>query len=223
MKKIAVVTAGMNDQSSTTSLATQAAEAIQEAAGDLGADYDFELITLRSLSDQIGQAVATGRPSAELRKTLDGLREADGVVMATPVYKASYAGLFKSFVDLLDDDALLGTPMLLLATAGTPRHALVPDDLMRPLFAYMRALPIPTSVFAATEDWAEPAALRTRMERAAQELVTLVQAGTMDKIRRQGKGRYRTTFVASGGTEDEDVAAQVDFDTELMRLAAGGK
>jgi FMN reductase len=93
------------------------------------------------------------------------------------VFSASYSGLFKTFFDVLDKDALIGTPVLLGATAGTARHSLAVEFAMRPLFAYLRAVPVPTGVFAATEDWAgggTDAALAGRVDRAAGELADLV-------------------------------------------------
>ena len=79
-------------------------------------------------------------------------------------------------MDLLDNDLLIAKPVLLAATAGSSRHALVADEQMRPLFAYMRALTLPTSVFAAPEDWGTPE-LGDRIRRSATELEALVQAG----------------------------------------------
>ena len=72
----------------------------------------------------------------------------------TPVFSASYSGLFKSFFDVLDPDALAGKPVLIAATGGTARHSLVLEHALRPLFAYLRAVVVPTAVFAASEDWA---------------------------------------------------------------------
>jgi FMN reductase len=96
------------------------------------------------------------------------------------VFTASYSGLFKSFVDVLDEDALTGKPVLLGATAGTARHSLVLEHAMRPLFSHLRAATVPTAVFAAPEDWAGGvdgvAPLDRRITRAAGELADLVAA-----------------------------------------------
>src|SRR6266700_7804592 len=89
----------------------------------------------------------------QLLETLAGVLPADAVIAAAPVYKAGISGLFKSFVDVLDNDLLIAKPVVLAAAAGSSRHALVVDEQMRSLFAYMRALTLPTSVFAAPEDW----------------------------------------------------------------------
>jgi len=93
------------------------------------------------------------------------------------VFNASYSGLFKLFFDVVERDALAGMPVLVAATGGTPRHSLVVDHAMRPLFAYLGAATVPTGVFAAAEDWGQgatpaDAALAERIDRAAGELAT---------------------------------------------------
>ena len=102
---------------------------------------------------------------------------ADAVVAVTPVFSASYSGLFKTFFDVLEPDALAGTPVLVAATAGTARHSLVLDFALRPLFTYLRATVVPTGVFAASEDFGTAGAdgaLSGRVDRAARELADLV-------------------------------------------------
>lgn len=89
------------------------------------------------------------------------------------MFSASYSGLFKMFVDILDPDALTGVPVLVAATAGTARHALVLDYALRPLFTYLRAVVVPTGVFAATEDFGGTG-LSERVARAGDELAALV-------------------------------------------------
>jgi FMN reductase len=104
--------------------------------------------------------------------------DADGVIAVTPVFQASYSGLFKTFVDVLDDGALRGTPVLMAATAGTARHSLVLEHAMRPMFSYLKAVTVPTGVFAASEDWgadgAVDAGLSGRVGIAAGELADLL-------------------------------------------------
>ena len=110
---------------------------------------------------------------------LDTVAGADGVIAVTPIFSASYSGLFKTFVDVLDRDALDGTPVLLGATAGTARHQLALDHAMRPLFSYLHAVVAPTAVFAAAEDWGAGGVgseLGARIDRAAGELADLVAA-----------------------------------------------
>jgi FMN reductase len=101
---------------------------------------------------------------------------ADGIIAVTPVFSASYSGLFKMFFDALDPDSLTGTPMLIGATAGSARHSLVLDHAMRPLFTYLRAVVVPTGVFAATEDFGTHG-LADRIARAAAEFAAALLSG----------------------------------------------
>jgi FMN reductase len=108
-----------------------------------------------------------------LKQAQDSAAAADALIVVTPVFSASYSGLFKSFFDVLEKDTLLDKPILLAATAGTARHSLVLEHALRPLFAYLRAVPVPTGVFAASDDWGANSVegpLRGRIERAATEL-----------------------------------------------------
>jgi FMN reductase len=101
---------------------------------------------------------------------------ADGLIAVTPIFSGSYSGLFKTFFDVLDKESLAGKPVLLGATAGTPRHSLALEHAMRPLFAYLRSVVVPTAVFAAADDWAGGGdrTLSDRITRAAGELADLV-------------------------------------------------
>ncbi len=106
--------------------------------------------------------------------------------------------------------------MVLAATAGTARHALVVDEQLRSLFAYLRTTAVPTSLFAAPEDWRDPA-LQKRIDRAALELVLLMESGFARQVRDESWRSYQHEFGSAGGTE-----LGIDLDSELMRLAAGG-
>ncbi|WP_425677332.1 NAD(P)H-dependent oxidoreductase, partial [Escherichia coli] len=84
-----------------------------------------------------------------LEQMINSVVSADGLIVVTPIFSTSYSGLFKSFIDVLDPQALSGTPVLLGANAGTARHSLAIDYAIRPLFTYLHANPVPTGVFAA--------------------------------------------------------------------------
>jgi FMN reductase len=171
---IVAISAGLSDASSTTLLATQLADAVRAQHGDAHVD----VIGLRDLAHEITDASITGFAARRLQHVYDQLTAADAIIAVSPIYKASYPGLFKSFFDGLDNDALTGKPVLLAATGGTARHSLAIDFAMRPLFAYLQTLQVPTSVFAAPEDWGDPR-LAKRVDRAAAELVSLLKgAGT---------------------------------------------
>jgi FMN reductase len=141
----------------------------------------YDVIELRELAHQITDNVLTGFPAGALADAVRRVAEADAVIAVSPVYTGSYSGLFKMFVDVLEDGTLEGTPVLIAATAGTKRHSLVLEFAMRPLFAYLRADVVPTAVFAASSDFGATGtggSLSQRIDRAAAELA--------DKVLRRG-------------------------------------
>ena len=174
--RIAVVSAGVNVPSATRLLAERLAAA---TVARTGAATRF--IELRELAVPIAQHLTSGFPGPPLAAALEEVTGADGLIAVTPVFSASYSGLFKSFFDLFEPGALAGKPVLIAATGGTPRHSLVLDHALRPLFAYARALVLPTGVYAAAQDWGSAGEtadeLAARIERAAGELAVLLPAG----------------------------------------------
>jgi FMN reductase len=181
-RTLAVVTAGLSVPSSTRLLADRLTAATLVALEARGQTATAEVVDLREHARDLADNLVTGFPNADLRAAVDTVVGADGLIAVTPVFAASYSGLFKTFFDVLnlDHDALAGKPVLMAATAGTARHSLVLEHAMRPLFAYLKAIPVPTAVFAATEDWAGAdgvsEALSDRAARAAGELAELVSS-----------------------------------------------
>ncbi len=214
--KLVVVSAGASDPSSTAMLADRLASRTVAAGRERGLEVAVAKIELRALANEIAAALVTQNLGPGLTAAVETLGDSDSIVAATPIYKAGVSGLFKGFFDVLDNDLLIAKPVAPIATAGTARHALVVDESMRPLFAYMRALTIPTSVFAATEDWAAPS-LDQRLDRAALELILLMESGFAGKVKDGSWGNYQHEYGSAGGTELE-----IDLDSDLMRLAAGG-
>lgn len=214
--KLVVVSAGTGEPSSTRLLADRTAERIAALAARNGDTVTVSAIELRKLSADISNALVSQLITPKLQHAVDVLGEADGIIAATPVYKAGPSGLFTSFFHVLDNDLLIAKPVLLAATAGTARHALVADDQMRPMFAYLRTMTAPTSLFAAPEDWSDPD-LNQRIDRAALELVLLMESGFARKVRDESWRSYQHSYGSAGGTE-----TAIDLDTDLMRLATGG-
>jgi len=214
--RLAVVSAGAGDPSSTGLLADRLAERATALAAGHGHAVTVSVIDLREISSDISSALISQLVTPRLRAAVTALREADGIIAAAPVYKAGPSGLFTSFFHVLDNDLLIGKPVVLAATAGTARHALVADDQMRPLFAYLRALTVPTSVFAAPGDWSDPA-LNKRIDRAAFELVLLMESGFARTISGEAWQGYQHEYGSAGGTE-----TAIDLDSDMMRLATGG-
>jgi FMN reductase len=171
-RSLVVVSAGLSQPSSTRLLADQLAAAAAAAGGDFL--LDVRVIELRDLAHDIANHLLTGFPPAALKDALDAVAGADALIAVTPIFSGSYSGLFKSFFDVVDKDALVDKPVLIAATAGTARHSLALEHALRPLFAYLRAVVVPTAVFAAADDWGADSAeglLQSRIARAASELV----------------------------------------------------
>jgi len=171
MTRLIVVSAGLSTPSSTRLLADRLAEASGMA--------EVRVIELRDLAHEITDNLLTGFAPAKLQDALDAVAGADALIAVTPIFTASYSGLFKSFIDVLDKDALIDKPVLIAATAGTARHSLALEHAVRPMFSYLHAVVVPTSVFAATEDWASSsngaaAGLTDRIRRAGGELADLI-------------------------------------------------
>jgi FMN reductase len=214
--RLAVVTAGTSDPSSTRLLADRTTERIKDLAQRRDHSVTISVIDLRELATDITTALTNQLLTPKLQRAVDVLGAADGIVAATPVYKAGPSGLFTSFFHVLDNDLLIAKPVVLAATAGTARHALVADDQMRAMFAYLRTLTVPTSLFAAPEDWQDPA-LNKRIDRAARELVLLMESGFARQVRDESWDSYQHELGSAGGTE-----LDIALDTDLMRLATGG-
>ncbi|MGO2660416.1 CE1759 family FMN reductase [Mycetocola reblochoni] len=213
---VAVISGGTSEPSSTRMLADRLAARTIEFAAEKGSVVHAPVVELRPLATDIATAMTSGHRSPALQRAIDTLAAADGLIVSTPIYTAGPSGLVKSFLDVLDTDLLIARPVALAATAGSARHALVVDEQLRSTFAYLRALPIPTAVFAAPEDWAD-SALNRRIERAAHELVTLVLSGVGTDIRERSWTRYQHAENAAGS-----LIGGIELDSELMRLATGG-
>ncbi|AIT61194.1 FMN reductase [Corynebacterium doosanense] len=180
MPTLAVVTAGLSTPSSTRQIADQIASAVQAAVTTRGEGLEVQVIEVSELTNDLAKVMTTGIPSPALDRAKEQLSAADGLVVVTPIFKASYSGLFKMFFDALDDDAINAMPTIIAATAGTARHSLALEFAVRPLLVYMHADVVPTSLFAATEDFgnSEGAGFTRRVGRAAAELAERMLGGS---------------------------------------------
>lgn len=172
MRTLVVISAGLSTPSSTRQIADQISAAVSAAVSNRGEGLDIQVIEVSELVNDLAQVMSTGVSTPKLDEARKNLSAADGLVVVTPIFKASYSGLFKMFFDALDDDALNAMPTIIAATAGTARHSLALEFAVRPLLVYLRADVVPTSLFAATEDFgnSEGAAFSARVSRAAAEL-----------------------------------------------------
>jgi len=186
-RRIAVVSAGLSNPSSTRMLADRlAAATVAALRGASGSgetvDVQVDVFELRDYAHDITNNLLTGFAPPALESMINTVVSADGLIVVTPIFSTSYSGLFKSFIDVIDPDALTGKPVLIGANAGTPRHSLAIDYAIRPLFAYLHAEPVSTGVFAASSDWGgsadQVAPLGERIERAARELAEAIDRRT---------------------------------------------
>ena len=177
-RTLAVVSAGLSQPSSTRMLADKLADQTVARLKAEGIDTTVETFELRDVATDIMNHMLTGFPSPRLEAVIEAVTGADGPIAVTPIFTTSYSGLFKSFFDVVGSDTLVDLPVVIGATAGTPRHSLALDYALRPMFTYLHAVVAPTGVFAATGDWGDsPDSVKTlpnRIDRAAGELATLV-------------------------------------------------
>ena len=177
-RRIAVVSAGLSNPSSTRMLADRLAAATLAQLAERGIEASVDTIELRDFAHDITNNLLTGFAPAELESAINTVVSADALIVVTPIFSTSYSGLFKSFIDVLDPDALTGKPVLIGANAGTARHSLAIDYAIRPLFAYLHAEAVSTGVFAASSDWGsaadQVAPLSSRVEKGARELAEAV-------------------------------------------------
>jgi FMN reductase len=209
-KRIVIVSAGLSVPSSSRLLADRLAEAVASAVEARGEAVQLEMIELRPLAHPLADHLLTGFPTGELAEAIEKVRRADGLVVVTPVFSASYSGLFKTFVDVLEPGSLDGKPVLVAATGGTARHSLVLDHALRPLFAYLHAVVVPTGVFAASEDFGstDEGHLDKRVRRAAGELAALL-----------GGGAEAVRLPETRRSVDDELADPTPFE-ELLRRAS---
>jgi FMN reductase len=177
---LVVVSAGLSQPSSTRLLGDRLAAATSRALADADLPASVEVVELREHAQPLVNHLLTGFPSEELQAVIDRVVGADGLIAVTPVFSASYSGLFKVFFDVIERDALAAMPVLIGATGGTARHSLVLDHAMRPLFTYLGGAVTRTGVYASAEDWGASDAptatgLAERIRRAGGELATAVR------------------------------------------------
>jgi FMN reductase len=179
-RRLVVVSAGLSQPSATRLLADRLLAATEQRLRATGVESRLEAIEVRDHGQDLTNNLLTGFPSPRLQAAIDAVVEADGLIAVSPIFNASYSGLFKMFFDVIERDGLAGRPVLIAATGGTARHSLALEHAFRPLFAYLGAAVVPTAVFAASEDWgvgdATEAGLVERIDRAAAELAASVAA-----------------------------------------------
>ncbi len=217
---LVAVNAGLGEPSSTRLLVDRLVDAVTGELAEFPITVEVAIVDLRDLAVDIGRSLASGFAVGAVREAVDSVQAADILIAATPVFNASYSGLFKSFFDLVAVDRMEGKPVLIAATGGSPRHSMVLDHAMRPLFSYLSAVVVPTAVYAAAEDWAgtsgDTALLSDRVRRAARELVTALRLDTA----REPAAHRRVTEVRPPARETAAEAAGIANFARLLGEAS---
>lgn len=138
------------------------------------------VVELADLVQDIGPALSRDGLSIRTEETLRAIEQADVLIVGAPVFRGSVPGLFKHLFDLLAIDALVGKPVLLAATGGSPRHALVIDHQLRPLFSFFQSLVLPSGAYATPSDFTDyditDPALKERIELVIDQAVPVIAA-----------------------------------------------
>lgn len=134
------------------------AAALAEHLMDLIAEEvlcEQRLVELGQVAPQLASATWRSHLPETVERELAAVEQADILVVTTPVFRGSYTGLFKHFFDFIDQDALIDKPVLLAATGGSERHALMIDHQLRPLFSFFQARTLPLGVYATDKDFTD--------------------------------------------------------------------
>lgn len=212
---IAVVSAGLSNPSSTALLADQiTAETRRQLNAAADVQIQVERIELRELGNAIMQYFLTGIPTPALDQAHATLARAHGVITATPIFKASYSGLFKSFWDTVEEGALAGKVILPAATGGTARHSLTLETSLRPLLAYMKGIVIPSGLFAATDDFGTDNTLPKRIQASVQEFAGLLVKlhGVQVSATSESSAGYPTAVAVTSAQTDGALVRTDDYD-----------
>lgn len=165
---------------SRTLVLTEALVAALVAALGERLEFNARIIELGDIARPVGGALSRKELPDDVEAQLRAIEQADLLVVAAPVYRGSYPGQFKHLFDLIDLNALIDTPVLLAATGGSERHALVLDHQLRPLFSFFQALTLPIGVYASEADFQDyritSAPLQARIELAAERAADLLHS-----------------------------------------------
>ncbi|GAA1972831.1 FMN reductase [Microbacterium pumilum] len=180
--RVVGVSGSLHEPSKTTALVAAIIEAV---AGHT--EIDSRLIELTDLGPSLAGALRREDLPAYVEDALVDIETADLLVVATPVYRASFTGLFKHLFDFVGQYALVGQPVLVAATGGGERHALIIEHQLRPLFGFFQALTLPLGVYASTSDFdgyrlRDDGAIHQRIEQAVNRGLPLVEQAALQRV-----------------------------------------
>ncbi|WP_373788938.1 FMN reductase [Delftia acidovorans] len=150
-----------------------------------------QVIDLLDLQPHLGAALSKNDLPPATLQAIEVIEQADFLIVGAPVFRASLPGLLKHLFDLIDLDALQGTPVLLAATGGSPRHALILDHQLRPLFGFFSALTLPIGVYSTPEDIQDgqvhSESLRQRIELTVQLSAPVLRGALQQLVQAQAQ------------------------------------
>ena len=226
--KIVAVTTSLSEDSTTLKLTDRILSTIASVGESVGIEITTETLNIRSLSSALTDMTLTGFRSEQLEAAFDTVAEADAIVTVSPVYKVAPVGLHTLFWQLIDERALTRKPVLIASTGGSPRHSLAGETVLRPMLSYLKGIVVPTTVFAATDDWGSVEggrALTTRIRQAGEEFVsltsTIIGSGRDDlaevtgvPVAESGAAGAGAGSPAAGPSADRGRGGESEFDPE---------
>lgn len=141
--RLVAISGNLQRPSRSRALAELIARRVQQQA-----PLSIEQYDVIDANPGLGAALSRAQLTPQALRVVKAIEQADALVVSTPVYKGSYPGLFKHLIDFVDMQALTGIPIILAATGGGQRHALMVEHQLRPLFGFFSALTLPTAIYA---------------------------------------------------------------------------
>ena len=180
MGKVIVFSGSFNRPSKTTALVNYIGKEVAKKFGTEVVTYD-----LLDVGNTLGLAQRADKLEPKGQQIIEELTLADALVIGSPVYKGSYPGLFKHFIDLIEPERLYGKPVLLSATGGGDRHALMVEHQLRPLFGFFMAHSLPTAIYASARDFGPDNEIRSqdliaRIDKAVNQFTPFIKKQPAD-------------------------------------------
>jgi FMN reductase len=180
--KVVAVSGSLHDPSKTAVLLEGILDALSKVL-----PIDSHVVRITEIGPKLaGELSRSGLP-ADVEDELKRIETADLLVVATPVYRASFTGLFKHLFDFVDQYALVDTPVLLAATGGSERHSLIIEHQLRPLFGFFQALTLPVGIYAHDSDFTDyqisAPLLKERIAKAIDRGLPLIRSSIAERER----------------------------------------
>jgi FMN reductase len=141
-------------------------------------EHQLTFIKMADAAPLIFSGLIRAQTSAAGEAVVRSVETANALIVATPVYRASYTGALKHQFDLVDHEELVGKPVILAATGGSHLHGLITEHQLRPLLSFFSALTVPTAIYTSEADFdghsLTSTAVIDRINGAVDELARLI-------------------------------------------------